>query len=305
MASTLTQRRVEKITPGDARREIPDGGQTGLYLVVQAAPSSAKSWAVRYRHHGRPRKATLGAFPAIDLTQARKLAQAALRAASEGEDPAGEKVARRTASTIDALWIEYRDLHMARKSKATAAAAATLFTNDVLPAWGKRSAESIRRRDVMTLLDGMTDEPAKWTKAKVRLHHFFDWCIEREIIEASPVAKIKQPHKNVKRDRVLTDDELRAVWLACDKVGTFQRGHGPHHDFDDGAPDRSRGNAVGRTVGIAFGRLTEAVRRTAARWISIVPQQLNVVFDSVPCIVRDGAESPFVFEGRFDAITGP
>jgi hypothetical protein len=219
MASTLTQRRVEKITPGYVRREIPDGGQPGLYLVVQAAPSSAKSWAVRYRHNGRPRKATLGAFPAIDLTQARKLAQAALRAASEGEDPAGEKVARRTASTIDALWIEYRDLHMARKSKATAAAAATLFTNDVLPAWGKRSAESIRRRDVMTLLDGMTDEPAKWTKAKVRLHHFFDWCIEREIIEASPVAKIKQPHKNVKRDRALTDDELRRVWLACDKIG--------------------------------------------------------------------------------------
>ena len=41
-ASTLTQRRVEKITPGDARREIPDGGQPGLYLIVQAALSAAR-----------------------------------------------------------------------------------------------------------------------------------------------------------------------------------------------------------------------------------------------------------------------
>ena len=80
-----------------------------------------------------------------------------------------------------------------KEADATAAAAVTLFTNDVLPAWGKRPAESIRRRDVMTLLDGMADKPAKWTKAKVRLHHFFDWCIEREVIEASPSPRSNSP----------------------------------------------------------------------------------------------------------------
>jgi hypothetical protein len=219
LAKTLTQKRVEAMPHGDARREVPDGGQPGLYLVVQAAPSSAKSWAVRYRHHGRPRKATLGAFPAVDLIQARKLAQAALRAASEGEDPAGDKVAKRTATTIDALWEEYRDGHMADRRDATAAAAATLFENDVLPKWGKRSAETIRRRDVMTLLDGMRDEPAKAIKAKARLHHFFGWCAEREVIDANPVANVKTQHKAVSRERALTDAELRRVWNACDKVG--------------------------------------------------------------------------------------
>ena len=218
MATTLTPKRVEQAAPGDKRREIPDGGQTGLYLVVQAAPSTAKSWAVRYRHHGRPRKATLGAFPAIDLKQARKLAQAALRAASEGEDPAGEKAAKRDAATIEALWEEYRDGHMADRRDATAAAAATLFENDVLPAWGKRKAESIRRRDVMKLLDDMRTEPAKAVKAKARLHHFFGWCAEREVIPANPVANVRTQHKLVSRERVLTDDELRRVWKACDKV---------------------------------------------------------------------------------------
>lgn len=291
MATTLTPRRVEKASGGDARREIPDGGQPGLYLIVQAAPSSAKSWAVRYRHHGRPRKATLGAFPAIDLKQARKLAQAALRAASEGEDPAGEKIAKRGATTIDALWEEYRDGHMADRRDSTADAAATLFNNDVLPAWGKRTAESIRRRDVMTLLDGMRSEPAKAIKAKARLHHFFGWCAEREIIDANPVASVKTQHKAVSCERALTDDELRRVWLACDKVGVIA-------------------GAFVRTLILTLARRNEAaqmprtelseslwtidgsrtkngrvmdIHRTAA---------LNAVLDSVP------GEGPFVFEGR-------
>jgi integrase len=110
---------------------------------------------------------------------------------------------------------------MADRRDATAAAAATLFNNDVLPAWGKRKAESIRRRDVMKLLDGMREEPAKAIKAKARLHHFFGWCVEREIINGSPVANVKTQHKAASRERALTDDELRRVWKACDKVGVI------------------------------------------------------------------------------------
>jgi integrase len=216
MAQTLTPKRVEKIAPGPTRKEVPDGGQTGLYLIVQ--PSGARSWGVRYRHHGRPRKATLGAFPAIDLPQARKLAQAALRDASEGKDPAGEKVAKRNGTTVGAVWEEYRDLHMAQRRDATAAAAKTLFTNTVLPKWGKLGIETIRRRDVMNLLDDMRGEPAKANKAKVRLNHFFGWCVEREIIPGSPVASVKTPHKPKSRARVLTDEELRRIWKAADEA---------------------------------------------------------------------------------------
>ena len=63
----------------------------GLYLVVQ--PSGAKSFAVRYRYAGQPRKLTLGAFPAITLEAARDIGGKALRAAAEGRDPATEKQA--------------------------------------------------------------------------------------------------------------------------------------------------------------------------------------------------------------------
>ena len=53
MAKQLTAVSVANARPGQQRREIPDAGCRGLYLIVQ--PSGRKSWAVRYRFAGEIR----------------------------------------------------------------------------------------------------------------------------------------------------------------------------------------------------------------------------------------------------------
>jgi integrase len=59
MAKTLTAAAVKNYRPGKGRREIPEGGCPGLYLVIQA--SGHRSWALRFRRpSGRPAKLTLG-----------------------------------------------------------------------------------------------------------------------------------------------------------------------------------------------------------------------------------------------------
>src|SRR6516164_5006806 len=80
----LTAIAVENIKPWPRRREIPDSGCRGLYLVVQ--PSGRKSWAVRYRFQGTPRKLTLDG--ALTLATARKAATDALHVLERGHDPA-------------------------------------------------------------------------------------------------------------------------------------------------------------------------------------------------------------------------
>jgi integrase len=47
----------------------------------------------------------------------------------------------------------------------------------------------------------------------------FAWAVSRDIIAASPCAGVKPPAAETSRDRVLSDDELKTVWRACDKVG--------------------------------------------------------------------------------------
>src|ERR671916_1035127 len=102
MAKTLTIQSIERIKPDPAkRREIPDGLLVGLYFVIQ--PSGARSWAVRYRHGGKPRKLTLGGYPALDLGTARERARQALQAVAKGDDPGTEKAeaSRRARDAVD------------------------------------------------------------------------------------------------------------------------------------------------------------------------------------------------------------
>jgi Arm DNA-binding domain len=92
MARALTIISVEKASPSGRRVEIPDGGLQGLYLVIQ--PSGAKSWAYRYRLNGKTRKYTIGAFPKVDLVNARKLARDVVTAIGEGRDPGSDDMLR-------------------------------------------------------------------------------------------------------------------------------------------------------------------------------------------------------------------
>src|SRR6516165_8460391 len=87
MAKKLTDFSLRHLKAGSKRREVPDGGCSGLYLVLQPQPSTARSWCVRYRHLGKPRKLTLGSLPGLTLTEARVKAAAALAEVHRRTDP--------------------------------------------------------------------------------------------------------------------------------------------------------------------------------------------------------------------------
>jgi integrase len=220
-ARTLTVRTVETIKPGPDRQEIPDRHLPGLYLVVQ--PSGAKSFAVRYRSGGRTRKHTLGSYPALDLKTARTLASQALRAIAEGRDPGHEKKARTLqADTVEAAVRLFVERHVLRVNRPnTAATTQRLLNTYVLPPWRSRRLSDVTRRDVRDLLDDIVDagKPIAANRAFSAVRKFFNWTLERDLIEASPCAGVKPPSPARSRDRILADDELRAVWLATDELG--------------------------------------------------------------------------------------
>jgi integrase len=222
MARTLTARTIETIKPGKARREIPDAHMPGLYLVIQ--PSGARSWAVRYRHHGRPRKHTLGSFPAVDLKTARTFAGKALRAAAEGRDPGREKIQGRAAKadSVDTVVAQFLERHSNRHNRArTARLTQRLFELYVLPRWRTRMVHEITRRDVLDVLDRVVDagKPVQANRVFSALRKMFNWAIARDIVAHSPCTGIRRPSPERSRDRVLSDAELRAVWLAADRIG--------------------------------------------------------------------------------------
>lgn len=229
MAKALTVQSVERFKPDPGKRlEVADGLLPGLYFVLQ--PSGVRSWAVRYRHAGKPRKLTLGPYPVLDLGAARTRAREALQVVALGRDPASEKqdalkaarLAEPGVDTVAAIVATFLERHARAKTKAnTADDTERHFRLHVLPKWGERRIQDITRRDVIALLDGIVDRgtPIAANRALAAVTKFFNWSLDRSIIETSPCIRVARPGEEKSRDRVLTDDELRLIWKAAARKG--------------------------------------------------------------------------------------
>ena len=84
---------------------------------------------------------------------------------------------------------------------------------------------SITRGDVAKLLDGIEDKrgPVAADNALTTLSGIFTWLEARDDSFTSPITK-KMRRTSIKgraRERILSDDELRAVWKQAEANGTF------------------------------------------------------------------------------------
>jgi integrase len=208
----LTIKSIEAAAATETRREIPDQLLPGLYFIVQ--PSGAKSWAVRYRLNGKSHKHTIGRYPLFDLKAAREAGTKALRAVAEGHEPE----ARRT-DTVDAAAAQFIERHAKRRYRPRPLQEAErLLRRHVLANWHNRRLDSITRADIRALLDSI-EAPAMANQTLKFVSKFFNWCVDADILASSPAAGIKKPFAETSRDRVLTNDEMRAVWRAADGIG--------------------------------------------------------------------------------------
>lgn len=212
----LTARTVESVKPPlSGRLELRDDDVIGLILRVVA--SGRKTWSVWYRFNGRASRLTLGTFPTLGLADARKLAQAALREAALGKDPAATKRELRKAETFKELAEDYIERH-AKPNKSSWREDRRALDRDLLPRLGNRKAREIKRRDILNILEDIKARgaPILANRTLEIVKKLFNWAVEQEILEFSPAAVIKPVADKQTRERVLTDDEIRAVWLALD-----------------------------------------------------------------------------------------
>lgn len=203
-----------KMTGEPARAEYLD--PTGLRLVVQT--SGKKSWAVRARLNGEQIKVTLGRYPAVPLAEARQRALAVLARVEQGEDPRVEraKAKANTVKTVFDRWMRDEQRHNRGHREVE-----RLFEARILPKFGQRPVVTVTSEEVATFLDDIAEEVSDTRSRHVRAHlrRFFQFAVEKFIIQFNPAAAVKPRGKNKARDRYLTDDEVVLVWRAAEKMG--------------------------------------------------------------------------------------
>ena len=148
----LTEIAIRNLKPRPVRYEKPDG--KGLFVVVQ--PTGKKSYAVRFRVHGRPKKLTLP--KGLSLAEARAEAAAAILKVHRGGDPtvtkrkAKEAQQAAAANTFKAICESYLEREGKKKDGERLRSLEwrrALLQRLVYPTLGDQPITAIRRKAII------------------------------------------------------------------------------------------------------------------------------------------------------------
>ena len=219
----LTKRVIDELAPNDKDVFYWDTDITGLALKI--TPKGKKTFLVQYRPGGRgtpTRKVFVGPFGQVTLHKAKTEANRILGLRAEGRDPAYERQQAKLISASNKFSDVANDFLSKHASQnRTVEETARIIKQYVLPKWRNRSIHDLGKRDVNDLLDVIVarGSPVMANRTLAALRKLFNWCVSRGTISTSPCEGIGAPHREKSRDRVLSDDELVAIFNAAKKIG--------------------------------------------------------------------------------------
>jgi integrase len=241
----LTDAKVRALRP-DPAGEFVQGDLAVPGFGVRVRPSGTPAYVLAKRMPGdtKPTRITIGRITDISLADARDRAREAAKAVRQGVDVNAEKrreaVARKTErKRIREVEAEIgyqpgtfgetaeRYIRQECASLRRGAEIAAIIRRHLLPAWGDQQLEQLRRRELTVVLDpimasGRMQAAHKLREVAIRV---INWAIDRGDLDVNFLATASRGRRRAgilrrtRRDRVLTNDEIRALWEACDVAG--------------------------------------------------------------------------------------
>lgn len=208
----LTNKTLEALKAQAKRYEVHDLLCPGMSVRVSA--QGQKVFSVKFRYGLNQKRMKLGVYPRITLATAREKAMDILRQVDEGIDPTKR---RRTPNMkVEAVCREFIRLHAQARNKSWREAE-RILEREFVGTFGQRDIREIKRFDVLEIMDAAVARGSTYQANRIlsNIRKLFNWCVERGIVEISPINGLKAPTKEESRDRVLEDDEIVRLLRAC------------------------------------------------------------------------------------------
>lgn len=215
---SLTDAKIKNLKPSqDKQYEIWDEKISGFGCRVSSKGS--RSFVLIYRLNGRSRRLTLGQYPSLSLSEARKLAQKAKSEVVHGIDPAEKKQTKKDKTyNFERVVNQFIELYAKPRNKSWYETQRILNT-DFVKHWRNRDIRELTKSDVNKILDKKAKKyPSAANHAFRAISKFFNWTVERDLLISSPSQGLSLPSLLVKRDRVLNEIELINIWKAAEEM---------------------------------------------------------------------------------------
>jgi hypothetical protein len=214
---------VDAMQPASAEVVLWDDKVAGFGLKVM--PSGTKTYLFQYRlggRAGRTRRVTIGKHGSLTPDKARKQAEDLAALVANGTDPQQQKQdnARKAIDlAFDGFAKSFVEDCLKVRWKASHKDGEALLRLYAAPVLGKKPLHAITRADIRAVLAPARKKVATCRNLFAVLRRLFRWAVSEGVIDASPIMGMEPPPLPVKRDRVLSDQELKLAWQASDKLG--------------------------------------------------------------------------------------
>ena len=215
----LTKANVQALSlpPGVRDKIFFDDDLPGFGLRLR--DGGRRTWIVQYRTGKKQRRVAIGTAGSTDAPEARQRAKSILSRVHLGADPQTEKSEARAeaSATLGVLVNRFLAERAGKRLKPSTFADVERYLRRhwapllVLP------ARKVTRGNVASQLATLVEESGGYAanRARAALSGLFSWAIGEGLVDANPVVGTNKPAEEVARDRVLTDEELAAIWLAA------------------------------------------------------------------------------------------
>ncbi len=221
----LSERIINDIPP--AEKWHPNDLKQGYLFTWDAAcpgfglrttKAAVQSFVLRYRSEGRVRTHTIGRYPSLTATAARKIATELKARIARGSDPLDERQAIGGELTFAGLVDAFAERHLAQRKSG--AETERLLRVDAVPKLGRLRVSEIRKRSIAELVEHKAQggAPVAANRLLSAVSRCFNWGNRVDLIECgNPAQHIpKIPEKG--RDRVLSDAEIVVFWRGLDTL---------------------------------------------------------------------------------------
>ena len=202
----FTDAYIKSLKPTASRYDLYDANLAGFGIRV--SPSGAKSWMALSRNLGRKTRVTLGRYPQMSLGIARQRAMNTLMEMADGEFQRSAKFQLFEHALED--W--YKRDQAQNKGFLQVRNAMELHVRPYLKDF---KLANVEKRDIIKIIDRIAMKaPTQANRVLAFTKRFFNWCVSRDLLAISPANGIAKAKTEVSRDRVLSKDELTAIYSA-------------------------------------------------------------------------------------------